>query len=397
VGGQVATIAVTQYLFGINLPLAEMGAVLVFLGTLNVVALWRYGNARTVSNAELFLGLLADVLALTAQLYLSGGASNPFISLFLLQVIMAAVLLEFRSAVILAGIAGLCFLALGYFFRPLAMHHGEQFFSLHMQGMFICFVLTSALLIMFITRINRNLRARDTHLADMRQRLAEEDHIVRMGLLATGAAHELGTPLATLSVILNDWRKLPVVRDDAEAAEDLQTMEAQLERCKAIVSGILKSSGEVRGEGTVRTTARAFLDELVQDWQASRGAPSVAYTNGFTPDQPIVLDAALKQVLVNVFDNALEASPQWVGIETRREGDDVVIVVKDAGPGFPPEILADFGKPYHSTKGRAGSGLGLFLVVNVLRKLGGRVLPENTEEGAVVTLALPLGGLSPEV
>lgn len=397
VGGQIVTIAVTRYILGVDLPLTQMGMVLLLLGTLNVAALWRYGSAGTISHAELFLGLLLDVFALTAQLYLSGGASNPFISLFLLQVILAAVLLEVWSAVILAVVAALCFLGLSLAYLPLGMAHGERFLSLHVQGMFICFALTAGLLILFITRITRNLSARDAHLADLRQRSVEEDHIVRMGLLATGAAHELGTPLATLSVILNDWRRLPAVRADAELGRDLATMESELERCKAIVSGILMSSGEVRGEGTVRTTVRAFLDELVTEWQATRGAAALDYRNDFAPDATIVWDTALKQVLVNVFDNALESSPRWVGVTATRDAARIVIAVRDAGPGFSPEMLSDFGKPYRSTKGRPGGGLGLFLVVNVLRKLGGTVEAANAPGGgAVVTLSMPLARLSPE-
>ena len=108
--------------------------------------------------------------------------------------------------------------ALALFGRPLALppDHDRGLPSLYIQGMLICFVLNAALLVIFITRISRNLRARDARLADLRQRAAEEEHIVRMGLLASGAAHELGTPLATLAVILGDWRRMPPFAADPE-------------------------------------------------------------------------------------------------------------------------------------------------------------------------------------
>src|SRR6185369_11629500 len=111
----------------------------------------------------------------------------------------------------------------------------------------------------FISRINANLRRRDARLAALRQRAAEEDHIVRMGLLASGAAHELGTPLSTISVILSDWRQIRSVTRNRELAGDVAEMQAQIERCKSIVSGILMSSGQARGEGTIRTSIRHFL------------------------------------------------------------------------------------------------------------------------------------------
>ena len=103
------------------------------------------------------------------------------------------------------------------------------------------------LLVIFIARISRNLRSRDAHVADLRRRAAEEDGIVRMGLFASGAAHELGTPLASLSVILADWRRMPELDRSPELADDVAEMEAELARCKAIVTDILHSAGEPRG------------------------------------------------------------------------------------------------------------------------------------------------------
>lgn len=392
VGGQVMTILVVHYWLGITLPLVPMAGVIVFLVGLNVVSLLRSRSQSEVSNTELFLELLLDVAALTVQLYLSGGASNPFISLYLLQVILGAVLLEAWSTWALVAITSGCFIWLTTSNREIAMPHahGTDLFNLHIQGMFICFVLAASLLVLFVTRIQHNLRARDAQ-------SAEEDHIVRMGLLASGAAHELGTPLSTVSVILSDWQRMPMFKADPELVEELSDMLGQLDRCKAIVSGILTSSGATRGEGTVRTTVNAFLDELVEEWRAGRPTIKLDYTNVFGPDAPIVSDTALKQVIFNILDNAWEASPEWMGIAVGRQGDDLMIAVSDAGPGFDHEMLAEFGKPYRSSKDRPGSGLGLFLVVNVLRKLGGTVRPKNGKEGgASVTLQLPLASLSPE-
>ncbi len=395
--GQLATIWLVHAELAIALPLAEMLAVVAFLVGLNLVSLLRYRHRDRVTNTELFLELLLDVGALTVQLFLSGGALNPFISLFLLQVILGAILLEAWSVWTLVAITSACFVGLTAFHRDINMPHSHMggFWNLHIQGMFICFLLSACLLVAFITRITANLRRRDARLAELRQQSAEEEHVVRMGLLASGAAHELGTPLSTLSVILNDWEKMPALTRDRELAQDLADMQAQLARCKAIVTGILLSSGEARGEGTIRTGVRAFLDETVADWQALRAPATFAYDNAFAPDEPVISDLALKQVIVNVLDNALEASPGWVGVVARRQGETLCLEVTDRGPGFPPDIAATPGKPYRSTKGRAGAGLGLFLVVNVLRRLGGALdIAAPAGGGAQVRLTLPLAGLS---
>lgn len=400
VAGQVVTILVVHSGLGVPLPLAPMGGVIAFLVALNLLCLWRRRGQEAASNGELLVELLLDVGALTIQLHLSGGATNPFVSLFILQVILGAVLLEAWSAWVLVAVTGCCFVLLTAAYRPIELPHahdgGTALFSLHIQGMFLSFLLAAGLLVFFVTRIQRNLRARDAHLAGLRQRIAEEEHVVRLGLLASGAAHELGTPLGTVSVILGDWRRMPAIRADAELLQDVAEMQAQVERCKRILSGILMSSGETRGEGAAPTTVHRFLDGLVAQWRAARMPQGLEYANRFGPDLAIVSDTAVRQAIVNVLDNAAEASPGEVRVVVERIAGDLNVTVADAGPGFDPAMLGALGKPYRSTKGRPGGGLGLFLVVNVLRKLGGAIRAENRPEGgALVTLTLPLAALSP--
>ena len=397
VGGQIVTMGVVHEALGITLPYTAMLAVLAALVSLNLASLAWARTRATITVPALFASLLFDVAALTTQLYLTGGATNPFIFLYVLQVTLGAVLLDARSLWAMVVSTALCFAGLTLAYRPLQL--GTAFdaslFGLHIAGMLICFMLDAALLAVFITRINRNLRQRDSHLADLRQQAAEEDHIVRMGLLASGAAHELGTPLATLSVILGDWRRMPVLTADPELAQEIEAMQAEVRRCKAIVTGILLSAGEARGESAAVTTLHAFLDGLVEDWRVARSSPNLTYENRVRDDLPIVSDSALKQVICTVLDNAIEASPHWVGFEAAREGGMLVLAVTDTGPGFAPDMLKQIGKPYRSSKGKPGGGLGLFLVMNVVRKLGGRVTALNRPGGgAVVTLAFPLTALA---
>ncbi|MDQ8731878.1 ATP-binding protein [Bradyrhizobium sp. LHD-71] len=395
--GQIATIAFVHLGLGIALPLPQMAAVLCGLIALNLASLMWMRHRADISNRELLLALMLDVAALTAQLYLSGGATNPFTSLYLLQVTLGAVLLDARSTWSLVALACASFAGLTLFYRPLGLpRYGfEDPFTLYIAGTFIGFALDAVLLVVFVTRINRNLRERDAHLAALRQHAAEEDHIVRMGLLASGAAHELGTPLASLSVILSDWRRMPTFTSDPDLAEDLSEMESSLQRCKSIVTGILVSAGEARGEGSSATTVNAFLAELVEEWRAARSVTTLSFKNSFGADLAIASDAALKQVVFNLLDNAFEASPDWLELAAERNTEALLLRVSDNGPGFSSEMLAQLGKPYHSSKGRPGGGLGLFLVVNVVRKLGGQVMAQNRPQGgAAVTLTLPLAMLA---
>jgi two-component system sensor histidine kinase RegB len=168
-----------------------------------------------------------------------------------------------------------------------------------------------------------------------------------------------------------------------------------LQRCKSIVSDILISAGEARGETPEVTTLASFVSALAEDWsERSDGAVSLDDQIG-KDDQTIVADPALRQVIGNVIDNALEVSPDFVVMTARVEDTALLIVITDRGPGFAPEMLEAFGKPYSSTKGRSGGGLGLFLVVNVLRKLGGKVEVGNLADGgAQVRLSIPVSALA---
>ncbi|WP_367593391.1 ATP-binding protein [Granulibacter bethesdensis] len=395
--GQIVTIIFVHHLIGIALPVRAMEMVLLGLLLLNIADLVRYRSQKVFTSIELFFALLLDVTALTAQLYLSGGTDNPFISLYLLQVILGTVLLDAWFAWALVAITSLCFIFLTIQAIPFHLSGSGDVlpFRLRSQGMYIGFVLAACLQVFFVSRIQRNLKQRDAYLAELRQQNAEEAHIVRMGLLASGAAHELGTPLSTLSVILNDWQHMPRLHDDAELGDDIIEMQAQVKRCKSIVSDILVSSGDARGEGTLRTTASAFLTDTIEEWREACSPSRLDVRINIDPDPAIVSDIALKQVLFNLLDNALEASPGWIGVSASRQDNTIAIIVQDEGPGFTNAILADFGKPYRSTKGRQGSGVGLFLVVNVIRKLGGTVQANNRKGGgASITVRLPLAAMA---
>ncbi|KQQ81840.1 ATP-binding protein [Aureimonas sp. Leaf324] len=397
--GQIASIAFVTLFLGVTVPIAPMLGVILGLVLLNLGSLLRLRLKRGVTNVELFAALLFDVAGLTAQLYLSGGAANPFTSLYLLQVTLGAVLLKPWSSIALVLVTVLCFAGLTTNYRPLEFveQEGLGLMSLHIIGMLICFALNAALLVVFVTRIGNNIRERDARLADLRQHAAEEDHIVRMGLLASGAAHELGTPLSTLSIILGDWRRMPSLTANPELVDEIEAMQAEVRRCKSIVTHILMSAGEARGLEAGMTTMHQFLDGLAADWRATRPGANLRYENSFDRNMPIVSESTLRQVVFNVLDNAYEVSPDRILFHAARVGDQLRLRVEDRGPGFDSAILASLGKPYQSTKGRLGGGLGLFLVFNVLRKLGGNVHAENLANGgALVELTLPLDALSIE-
>src|SRR5690606_37660328 len=238
--GQLLTIAVVHVALRIALPLPPMLAVVGALAAFNLIATVRWRGRGRVTNTALLLGLLVDVAALTVQLYLSGGIANPFVFLYLLQVALAAVLLRAWSSWLIVALTCACVVGLALFPGPVTLH-GRPDGGLsdpYVQGLLLCCASIATLRVVSIIRTGRIVRARDAHLAALRQRAAEEEHIVRMGLLASGAAHELGTPLSTLAVILCDFHLMPTFTTEPELLEDVTEMQAQVLRCKAIVSNI---------------------------------------------------------------------------------------------------------------------------------------------------------------
>lgn len=391
--GQLVTILVVHFGLEIRLPLAPM---LLLVGVLALANLdgARWLVRRKGANLQILVALLLDAAALTAQLYLSGGASNPFISLYLLQVVLGAILLETRWVWVLVLVTSLCYAGLSKFSLPLVYptHLPLDPADLYRVGGWISFALICLLLTLFITRISRNLRAREAFVVELQRHALEEDSIVRMGLFASGAAHELGTPLASLSVIANDWRRMPHLAKDPVLGEDLAVMEAEIQRCKEIVSAILDTAGAPREEAMQSIRVRRLITEITQAWRATH--PTIGLSIRYEgPDGAVAVSSpALRQAIWNLLDNAAEVSPDDVSLHARATLDEVVVQVLDRGPGFESAQLAQIGKPQVSSKG-PGHGVGLFLAANALRKLGGRLEASNRiEGGAAVRLVLPLAG-----
>ena len=395
IAGQLAAIVGAWLWIGDALPIVPMLAILAALAGLNLMSLSLLHKGWKVANHQLFFALLMDWAALTTQLYLSGGTTNPFASIGLLQVVLGAMLLETWSIWALVALHSVTFGLLALFHRPLRLPAPfvSTWSPVHVAASWLNFMLISVLLVLFVTRIARNMRIRDARLAELRQQAAEEDHIVRMGLLASGAAHELGTPLASMSVILGDWRHQPEL---APLGEEIGEMQAAVARCKEIVTGILYASGEARSEMVERTSLSAFVRKVAQDWDAQRPG-MLALDDRSGREIAIVADRTLVQVLFNLLDNAVEAGATRVTLRAEIADDELHLLVEDDGPGFAPGMLDSLGKPYASTKDRRGAGLGLFLAVNVMRKLGGAVTAANAAgRGAIVTLAIPLQALTLE-
>lgn len=390
VSGQLVAILTAHFTLGVQLPLGPMLAIVALLALVNAVITVTPRNTR-VARGALAAALAIDMAGLTGQLYLSGGTGNPFTSLYLLQVTLGAILLPLAAAAFLAAAAAGGFALLSVWRRPLILPAGGAFDRDQVMAAanWLAFVMVTVLLVLFVVRISRNLRSRDTYLAELRERDAQEEGVLRVGLFASGAAHELGTPLSSLAVLVGDWQRHPAFLKDKHLREELADAAAELQRCKDTVSRVLHSSGQTRGEAMSAVGVGELLGGIADDWTSLQKFPLLAEWSS-AADAKVTGDPALRQAIRTLLDNAREAHSPTIELVAAIAGKEVTIAVRDRGDGFDEDMLAAAGRPFHSAKGQ-GRGIGLFLATTVARRLGGQLTAVNRDGGgAAVTLRLPI-------
>lgn len=396
IAGQALAIAGVHWGLQMPLPIIAMASVIGLSIAVNAMTAWRLTRLWPITEIELFAQLLVDVAALTALLFLSGGPANPFVSLYLLPLIIVATVLGRAYTWAMAAITVTCYSALIFYSLPLSTQHGAHSeFGLHVLGMWFNFILSAALITFFIVRMKATLRERDRALAVLREDRLRNERIVALGALAAGAAHELGTPLTTIAVITED-----VARDYAhlpDLADDMRCLQDQVALCKRSLTRLLASSGHARAEPTTSLALDAFLNEMLGQWQLMRPAvPVDAQWAGSTPAPRIVAEQTLNQTLLNLLNNAADASPQGLELSGNWDDAELTIEIRDHGPGLTPEIASRAAEPFFTTKAPGhGFGLGLFLANATVERLGGKVhLFNRTEGGACTRVTLPLANLA---
>ncbi len=378
-------------------PVPWMPVVLALAGLVGVNAILhaRVAVRGSVSDRELLANFVLEVAALTVLLYFVGGATSPLVSVYLLPLTMAANLLARRGTWMLALLTAGCYTWLLFAGAPVAEHvhdsgAGSKAFSQHLIGMWVVFVVSAGLVAHYVSSLAQSVRDRDRRLAQAREEALRNERIVALGTLGAGAAHELGTPLATMSVLAEDM----VHRHAANTglAADVQLMQDEIARCKTILDALARAAGSERGEESAAEAADAFLARTVDRWQLLRPTvpAAVEWAGGAPPS--LVADRTLEQALHNLLNNAADASPGGFEVMGKATSGEVVIDILDQGPGLSDEAMARAGELFYSTKApEGGMGIGLFLANATIERFGGRVSLFNRAEGGCCTrITLPL-------
>jgi two-component system sensor histidine kinase RegB len=387
-----ATLLAVPPLLDIALPLAPMLAAIGLALVWNAASARRARQATDVVAGELFTQLSFDLVLFAVLLFFSGGATNPLISLLLPPVAVAALTLPARLVAAIAALAVAAYSLLMVSFVPLALDDPARAARLHLIGMWATFVVSVALIGWFILRMTETIRHRDAALAAAREQALRDERVLALGTLAAGAAHELGTPLATMAVLAGELahdRRL-----DADARADIELLAEQVGHCKRIISGLAERAGAQRAEDAQRMRCDAWLESVHAGWLALRGDGGGRLEFAGTGATPtVVVEPTLEQGIVNLLNNAARAG----GPVLMRAGWDaarVFIEVRDGGPGFSADVLRAGGSapfPAHDH----GSGIGLLLTRAAIERLGGRLLLSNPSGGGgLARIELPLARIA---
>lgn len=373
------------------LPLLAIVAVAVLF---NGIAWLRFRSSVTASAAELFRQICLDLATLAALMFFSGGATNPLISLLLPSVAFAALSLPGGYVVLVAGLAIAAYSALMLAFVPLPIESASRAAQLHLSGMWLTFVVSAALIAWFILRMMATIRQRDAELAAASERALRDQHLVALGTLAAGAAHELGTPLATMAVIAGELEHDPSL--NAAAHADIGILRGQIAACKTILTGLTERAGVRRLEAAAAVAVDVWVEAIHRRWrQRQTQCASRIEIAGPPPAPEIVVVPTLEQGVSNLLDNAARAGGGEIVLAVRWDAATLAIEVRDRGAGFSAEVLQRAGRaPFPAHAG--GSGIGLLLTQSIIERLGGRLeLANAAEGGGIARIELPLDKIMP--
>ena len=392
-------ILVAPFLLAIPLAATPLLAIIGVATLFNGLA-WRRFRSRSVADAaELLRQICLDLATLTALMFFSGGATNPLISLLLPSVAFAALTLPRAHVVFVTVLAIAAYSALMVTFVPLPIASAARAAQLHLSGMWLTFLVSAALIAWFILRMMATIRQRDAELAAARERALRDEHLVALGTLAAGAAHELGTPLATMAVIAGELEQDTSLSDAARA--DFDILRNQIAACKTILTGLTERAGVGRLENAVAVAVDVWSAALHLRWrQQLKHCTSRIEISGQPPAPEIIADPSLEQGIINLLNNSVNATSgaaDEIVLGVRWDTTTLWIEVRDQGPGFSAQVLQQAGRMPFSANfgGSGGSGIGLLLTQSIVERLGGRLLLINGAGGGIARIELPLDRISP--
>jgi two-component system sensor histidine kinase RegB len=415
--GQLLAITVAQAVFGLNLPLALCYLAVSASVVSNLIAIYAFPENKRLTEAEVVSMLMFDIAQLCFLLYLTGGLNNPFALLVLAPVTISASVLRLKSTLMLGGLAFMLLSLVGLVHIPLRTREGFIMQMPHdfLFGFWVAIVTGLAFIAGYARRISIEIHAMSDALLATQMALVREQKLTDLGGVVAAAAHELGTPLATIKLVSSE---LAAELDDPDLREDACLIRDQADRCR----DILRSMGRAGKDD--KHMQFAPLDTVIREAaepHSMRGKDihySVAPARGGETEQPIVKrQPEVIHGLRNLVQNGVDFAERNLWIDAHWTRETLSITIADDGPGYPPQVIGRLGDPFlrrrrsdEDTAKRPeyeGMGLGLFIAKTLLERSGADVRFSNggdpfltadespARSGALVTVTWPRAALSP--
>ncbi|GGI80808.1 ATPase [Polymorphobacter multimanifer] len=378
VGGQFATLIVVGLGLGYPLPWPSLIAALAASAVLNIGLVTLYGRHARLQGMDLVLHLAFDLVQAGVMLFLTGGLANPFAVLLIMPVTIAATLLPARAMAVLGGLAALILAALWVWARPLPWEGGTppDVPMMYRIGVATSMALAIGFLGIYLWLVSAQARDRARALVATEAALTREAKMSALGSLAAAAAHELGGPLGTITLIARSLSD--ALGDDPEFGDDIRLLESEAARSRGILVRIARRAEAEDPFATLGLDV--LLHEVARNAEPAR-VPIRVHAPGALPH--VKRSPELLHGLANLVGNAVRHAGSAVELHATASGSDVHIIVLDDGPGFPAELLPRFGEPDlgPSKSGSGGTGLGIFIATTLLERTGGRLAFTNRRDG----------------
>jgi two-component system, sensor histidine kinase RegB len=365
--GQSAAVLIGVFGFGLGLPALACFVLIAASAALNLALRWLFPVSAQLSERSASIVLAYDILQLAGLLCLTGGLANPFVILLLAPVTIAAASLSFQRALALLALALVCATVLLRFNLPLPWIGGEELVlpPLYVFGVWVSLGVSAAFVAFYAYRVAAEARQTASALVAAELVLARAQHLSQLDGLAAAAAHELGTPLATVALVVREMAA-EAPRDEA-FADDLHLLEESVDRCRSIL-GKLSAPSDLTGQ-SMDISSPVELVELAAAPHRLVGVSITVAGEGPEPAPTCPRNPAVLYGLGNLIENAVSFAESAVMIRADWTKSTVTIVVSDDGRGFSPHVLPRIGEPYLSQRegarpvGKAGGGLGLGLFI----------------------------------
>ncbi|PTW63115.1 two-component system sensor histidine kinase RegB [Breoghania corrubedonensis] len=400
VAGQTAAVLVVNYGFGFEVPLGFVFALIALSAWLNLFLKLVRAKVQRLPQRWAAVLLGYDILQLSGLLFLTGGLGNPFAVLLLVPVTVSAAALPPRDTIALGGIVICTASLLAFFQLPLPWYDGEVFTlpGTYQFGVWTALVATLAFIAFYTFQVAAEARQLSQALAATELTLEREQHLHSLDGLAAAAAHELGTPLATIVLTAKELETdLP---EGSPQREDVSLIRTQGDRCREI----LRKLTSLSSDQSFLSLRLSHLVEEVAEPHREFGV-TVTIIKESTAGEPTVRrNAAILYGLGNLLENAVDFATSAVSVRLNWNDASVSVTIADDGPGFADDVIDRIGEPYVTTRARTGArptevaaqanagglGLGFFIAKTLLERTGARLSLRNSlEGGAVVQIVWP--------